>query len=207
MTPSMAPIRQRREGLFVRLALGLALIGLISGEAGCSSQIRRAPMPAAIGGPFRLLDQTGAARDEGLLRGKWTAVFFGYTYCPDVCPTTLQALGRAVDRLGPDARRFQVVFITIDPARDTPRQLGAYLSSPSFPKGVIGLTGSPAAIAQAAKAYRVYYAKNGTGPGYTMDHTAVVYLMDPQGRFVQPLDITVPPAQLAGKLKAAMAEG
>jgi protein SCO1/2 len=159
---------------------------------------------SAIGGPFHLIDQSGSPVDQRLLRGRWSAVFFGYTYCPDTCPTTLAALGRAVDGLGPDAGRFQVVFITVDPARDTPAVLKAYLASPTFPKGVRGLTGSPDQIAAAARVYHVYYQKVPQGSSYSMDHTAVVYLMDPQGRFVRPLDVGVAPPAITRQIRSAM---
>jgi protein SCO1 len=162
------------------------------------------PEASAVGGPFRLVDQTGASVDQGLLRGRWSAVFFGYTYCPDVCPTTLAALGQAVADLGADARRFQVVFVTVDPERDTPAVLKAYLASPTFPPGARGLTGSPKQIAVVAAAYHVYYHKAPQGASYSMDHTAVVYLMDPQGRFVRPLDVAVAPPQIARQIRAAM---
>jgi protein SCO1/2 len=157
-----------------------------------------------VGGPFSLVDQSGAAATERVLRGKWSAVFFGYTYCPDVCPTTLAALGQATAALGPDARRFQVVFITVDPERDTPAVLASYLASPSFPKPIIGLTGTPGQIAAAAKAYHVFYQKAPQGSSYTVDHSAVIYLMDPAGRFVRPLDTGVRPADIAGQIRAAM---
>jgi protein SCO1/2 len=159
---------------------------------------------AAIGGPFHLVDQAGAPVDQRVLDGKWSAVFFGYTYCPDVCPTTLAALGRATDALGPAARRFQVVFITVDPERDTPKALGTYLSSATFPKNAIGLTGTPAQIAQVAKAYKVFYQKHVEGGTYTMDHSAAVYLMDPHGRFVEPLDVSAPTPALARQISQAM---
>jgi protein SCO1/2 len=162
------------------------------------------PAPSAVGGPFHLVDQSGAPVDQQLLQGKWSAVFFGYTYCPDVCPTTLAVLGQAVADLGPDARRFQVVFITVDPARDTPAALKAYLNSPTFPPGARGLTGSPDQIAAVARAYHVYYQKVPQGASYSMDHSAVIYLMDPQGRFVRPLDVGVAPAEVAHQVRAAM---
>jgi protein SCO1/2 len=161
--------------------------------------------PQAVGGPFKLVDQAGRPADQRLLRGKWSAVFFGYTYCPDVCPTTLANLGRAVDALGGQSDRFQVVFITVDPERDTPRALAAYLASPTFPKAVIGLTGGAEQIAAAARVYHVFYQKVPQGSSYTMDHTAVVYLMDPRGRFVKPLDVSVPPAEVASQIRQAMA--
>lgn len=163
-----------------------------------------AAAPSAVGGPFHLVDQTGAAVDESLLKGKWSAVFFGYTYCPDVCPTTLANLGQATGDLGALADRFQVVFITVDPERDTPQALRTYLSSPTFPKGTRGLTGSAAQIAAVAHVYRVYYQKVPSGRTYSMDHSAVVYLMDPHGRFVRPLDVSVAPAQVASQIRAAM---
>ncbi|MDB5481496.1 MAG: electron transport protein SCO1/SenC [Caulobacteraceae bacterium] len=160
--------------------------------------------PSAVGGPFHLVDQSGASVDERILRGKWSAVFFGYTYCPDVCPTTLAALGQAVGDLGANAGRFQVVFITVDPERDTPGALQAYLASPTFPKGVRGLTGSAEQIAAVGRAYHVYYQKVPQGSSYSMDHSAVVYLMDPQGQFIRPLDVGVAPPQIARQIRAAM---
>jgi protein SCO1/2 len=191
-----------------RLAWGVLLFALFVALVVALYALQPRPQEeasSAIGGPFHLVNQAGAPVDQSILRGKWSAVFFGYTYCPDVCPTTLTALGRAVDALGPDARRFQVVFITVDPARDTPRAMGTYLASATFPKGAIGLTGTPDQIAQAAKAYHVFYQKHPEGDSYTMDHTAVVYLMDAKGRFVKPLDMTAPPADVARQITQAMA--
>lgn len=186
--------------------LGLALAAVVVIAIGVFAFRPQGHAPAAsdIGGPFNLVNQQGRPVDQHVLDGKWSAVFFGYTFCPDVCPTTLTALGRATDDLGAQARRFQVVFITVDPARDTPKQLAMYLSSNTFPKGAIGLTGTPAQIAQAAKAYHVFYQKHPEGGTYTMDHTAIVYLMDPKGRFVRPLDLTAPPADVAGQITQAM---
>jgi len=159
-----------------------------------------------IGGPFHLTDQDGRPVDQRLLAGKWSAVFFGYTYCPDVCPATLQALGAASRKLG-DPKDFQVVFITVDPDRDTPRQMKTYLDSQGFPVHVVGLTGTPAEIAAAAKAYSVYYAKSGSGADYTMDHSAAVYLMDPKGRFARPLSHDMTPDLIAQQIKDAEAQG
>ena len=178
--------------------LGLALL-----LAGCGHGAPKSA-PSDVGGSFRLIDQRGARVDEHILQGKWTAVYFGYTFCPDVCPTTLPTLAQAIDRLGPDARRFQVVFITVDPERDTPEQLKTYLSSPAFPKGAIGLSGSPAEIAAVARAYHVYYKKAGEGPNYSMDHTSIVYLMDPAGAFSRPLAFGAAPADIARQIEDAM---
>ena len=162
---------------------------------------------ALIGGPFQLVDQDGRAVDQRLLRGKWSAVFFGYTFCPDVCPTNLQTMAAAQDKLGAKAKDMQVVFVSIDPGRDTPQQLKAYLSSKAFPVGTIGLTGTPAQVDQAAKAYRVYYAKVGSGSDYTMDHSSVTYLMDPKGDFVSVIPYGMTPAQVADQVRSAMAKG
>jgi protein SCO1/2 len=178
------------------LALGLARLSGSGRDTG-----------PTIGGPFTLVDQGGAVVDQSLLRGKWSAVFFGYTYCPDVCPTTLAALGQASVDLGDAARKLQVVFITIDPARDSPKALAAYLSSPSFPRNIHGLSGTPSQIATVAKAYHVYYQKVGAGDSYTMDHSAVIYLMDPRGRFSRPLDPAATPAEMARQIRLAMAAG
>jgi protein SCO1/2 len=162
-----------------------------------------APASSAIGGPFTLTDQSGRRVDERILGGRWSAVYFGYTFCPDVCPTTLARLGQAQTQLGARARNFQVIFVTVDPGRDTPAVLRAYLSNPAFPKGTIGLTGSADEIKAAAGAYRVYYARRGAGPDYSVDHTSIVYLMDPRGRFVRPIAEDAP-TSMAGQIAAAM---
>jgi protein SCO1/2 len=157
---------------------------------------------ADIGGPFKLVNQDGRAVDQHILDGKWSAVFFGYTYCPDTCPATLQALGAAARQLG-DKAPFQTVFISVDPARDTPAQMKTYLESQGFPAHAVGLTGSPTQIAEAAKVYGVYYAKSGAGADYTVDHSAAVYLMDPKGRFARPLSHDMAPALIAQQIEAA----
>ena len=159
---------------------------------------------AAIGGPFQLVDQNGRAVDQRILSGKWSAVFFGYTFCPDVCPTTLQELAAVQDQLGPKAKDFQVVFFSVDPARDTPAKLKDYLSTHGFPAGVIGLTGTPEQVARAAKAYRVYFARHGDGPDYLMDHSVATYLMDPGGRFVAVLAPGETPQEVAAQITKEM---
>src|SRR5579871_3056124 len=142
---------------------GLALAGVLVWLNGHGYAQR----PLAVGGPFHLVDQDGRAVDQSILDGRWTAVYFGYTYCPDVCPTTLQMLGQAQGELGAKGKDFRVVFITVDPERDTPAQLKAYLSNQGFPAGAVGLTGAPAQVAQAAAAYGVYFQKAGSGANYT----------------------------------------
>ena len=160
---------------------------------------------ADVGGPFRLVNTQGTPVDESLLKGKWSAVFFGYTYCPDVCPATLQTLQAASEQLGPDGRNLQVVLISVDPERDTPEAMRSYLSSFRFPGGVQGLTGTPEQVQAAVKAYRGYSARRGEGADYLMDHTSTIYLMDPRGRFARPLSGGMDAAAMAGQIRSAMA--
>jgi protein SCO1/2 len=146
------------------------------------------PAALTVGGPFSLIDGDGHPVTDQTWRGKYMLVYFGYTYCPDVCPTTLSAVADALDKLGPKADRIQPLFITVDPKRDTTSVVKQYAAA--FGPRFIGLTGSPEQIAAAAKAYRVYYAEHRTGPGpddYSMDHSSVLYLMGPDGRFIQPV--------------------
>lgn len=161
-----------------------------------------APPPAtsSIGGPFTLIDENGRTVTDRDLRGKPTAMFFGFTYCPEVCPTTLLNLTSWLRTLGPAADRLNVVFVTIDPARDTPKQLKAYLSA--FDPRIRGLTGSPQAIAKIAKEYAIYYQKVPlAGGGYTMDHSSAIYLMDANGRFVEPIGYGEPPDAVLASLR------
>ena len=155
---------------------------------------------ANIGGPFRLLDQDGKPITDQDLKGRPFLVFFGFTHCPDVCPTALFEVSEILRKLGPDADRTRALFVTVDPERDTPEKLKDYLSS--FDPHVIGATGDAAAIAAVAKAYRVYSKKVPLdGGGYTMDHTAIVYLMDKQGRFVAPFNLKRTPEAAAADLR------
>ena len=137
-----------------------------------------------VGGPFALTDQTGHVRTNSDFRGRLMLVYFGFTYCPDVCPTDLQAIALALDKLGGDADGVQPIFITVDPERDTAAHLAEYV--PLFHPRLIGLTGSAEAIRKVADAYKVYYAKvplEGAGD-YTVDHTAYIYLMDRDGNYL-----------------------
>jgi protein SCO1/2 len=143
---------------------------------------------AQIGGPFRLTDQNGATVTDQDLKGKTFLVFFGFTHCPDVCPTALYEISQIMEKLGKDADRAAALFITVDPERDTPESMKDYLAS--FDPHIRGLTGDAAALAAVAKAYRVYYKKVPLeGGDYTMDHTAIVYLMDKEGRFISPFNM------------------
>ena len=156
------------------------------------------------GGAFSLVDQDGRPVTEGVLKGKWTAVFFGYTYCPDFCPLTLQNLALVQKKLGDRAHNFQVVFISIDPARDTPAALKSYLASGGMPKGAIGLTGSQAQIDHVTKAYRAPAQKIVTGDTYSFQHITTVYLMDPNGRYNSVYGFGLDSDTTAGLIKDAM---
>ena len=175
------------------LVLGAFCAGLVFCFGVVLLVIGRTPVPgvqqtAAIGGPFRLTDQDGTTVTDRDFLGRPFLVFFGFTHCPDVCPTALFEISEIMRKLGPDAERVRAAFITVDPERDTPQALKDYMSS--FDSRLKGLTGDLDAITAVAKAYRVYFKKVPLeGDGYTMDHTAIVYLMDKEGRFVAPFSL------------------
>jgi protein SCO1/2 len=160
-------------------------------------------------GRFSLIDQYGKRRSDTDFRKKYMLVFFGYTYCPDVCPTTLAIEAEALDKIGPRAAHIVPIFITVDPKRDTPEKLKSYLSSfdakASSPRiDFVGLTGTDEEIAQAAKGYRVYYKAHLDGrirdADYSIDHTGDIYLMDPDGKFVAYYSQGILPDELATDL-------
>jgi protein SCO1/2 len=158
------------------------------------------PGASAIGGPFKLVDQNGAAVTDSDIKGRPFLVFFGYTHCPDICPATLFEVSEVMRALGKDADRTGALFITVDPERDTPAAMKDYLSS--FDPHLRGATGDRAAVDAAEKAYRVYAKKVPTTNGdYSMDHTALVYLMDKQGRFVAPFSLKRRPEEAAADLR------
>jgi protein SCO1/2 len=189
----------------IAILAGLAAVLLAGGLIFKAGVFDAAPPPAAVGGPFSLVDQDGHPTTEAALKGQWNVVFFGFTYCPDVCPGTLQALAAASDQLGPKAKDLKIVMISVDPARDTPAQMKTYLSGDYLPKNTLGLTGTPEQTAAAAKAYRVYAKKVGDGPDYSMDHSTAVYLVDPKGRFDRVIAYNLPPEEIARQIKDAMA--
>jgi protein SCO1 len=161
---------------------GFAVIALALTSLMAPRPIVRAAGVASIGGPFTLVDDTGATVTDKTLAGKPYAIYFGYGYCPDICPTTLFDLTRWIKALGPDADKLNYVFVTIDPQRDTPKLMHDYLAS--FDRRIRGFTGTPAQIAKIAKEYRVYYKKVPTSDGgYLMDHSAMIYLMTADEKF------------------------
>ena len=155
---------------------------------------------AQIGGPFALTDQDGRTRTEADFRGRFMLVYFGYSYCPDVCPTTLAMASDALSKLGAKAPRVVPVFITVDPARDKPAVLKTYLAS--FGKDFVGLTGDAKKIESVTQEYHVYSVKRPLpGGAYAMDHSSVLYLMGPDGRFVTYYEDVIGPDGLAKDLE------
>ena len=186
------------------LALGAFVAGLVLFSAVIFIVTGRSPspitMPSAVGGPFQLVDQNAKPITDQDLKGRPFLVFFGFTHCPDVCPTTLFEVSEIFRALGPDAKNFRAMFVTVDPERDTPAVLKDYLAS--FDPRIIGVTGDVDAVTAAEKSYRVYAKKVPTdGGGYTMDHTAIVYLMSKDGRFVAPFNLKRRPEEAAAELK------
>ena len=167
-------------------------------------QSERASQPtgeALIGGSFALTDAEGKRRTDAEFRGKHMLVFFGFVNCPDFCPTALYTITQAMEKLGPKAERLAPIFITVDPERDTPAELKKYAQN--FDKRIAMLTGTPEEIAAAARAYRVYYAKRPLEKAgeYSMDHSAYIYLMGPDGKFITHFRHVISPDDLAEALK------
>ncbi len=159
-----------------------------------------APSPApAIGGAFNLVDHNRKSVTDIDFRGRYLLVFFGYTFCPDLCPTTLHIVTEAMDLLGAQATKVQPIFISVDPERDTPETLKSFVEN--FHPRLIGLTGSSDQVAAAAKAYRVYYAKANDEEEYLMDHSAIIYLMGLDGKFVTHFSHGTTPDTMAAKVR------
>lgn len=165
-----------------------------------------------IGGPFELVDDTGKAVTDEDFRGDFLLVFFGFTHCPDVCPTTLGEIAATLDRLGPQAGRVQPLFISVDPARDTPAGLREYIKA--FDPRIVGLTGTPEQIKAVTKDYGVYYAKadgsdgsGGTSDGtYSVNHSSITYLMGPDGAYLRTFSYGTSPEKMAEAIAAQIAE-
>jgi protein SCO1 len=189
--------------IFLWVVVGLVLFG-----GGAYFYFNRPAVPPAlaIGGPFKLESSAGGVVDSETLKGQPFAVFFGFTHCPEVCPTTLYEMSNALGKLGDEAKDFKVFFITVDPERDTAEFMKSYLTS--FDPRIVGLRPSPEELPQVAKAYRVFYEKVATSDGdYTMNHTALVYLMDRQGKFFGTLDYEEAPDTRLAKLRRLLKEG
>jgi protein SCO1 len=201
------------NGLRVRwIAAAVAVIATVAGIAAAVTLHRASPAKAAtaphaprIGGHFELVTPDGRTVTEAAFRGKWLLVYFGYTFCPDVCPGTLMEMTRAMENIGPLADKVQPIFITFDPARDTPQVMGEYVKN--FDPHFVGLTGSPQQTAAAAKAYHVYNAMkrlDANAKEYVFDHSSYIYIMDPNGDFVTLLAGDMPGHEVAKNLKNVM---
>lgn len=188
----------------VLLVLLAFLAGLLTFSTVIFIVTGRSPVPAtmqsSVGGSFRLTDHNGSTITDRDLKGRPFLVFFGFTHCPDVCPTTLFEVSEIMRALGGDGEHVRALFVTVDPVRDTPEKLKDYLSS--FDSRIIGVTGDEASIAAVGKSYRVYAKKVPLdGGGYNVDHTAIVYLMDKDGRFVSPFNMKRRPTEAAADLR------
>jgi protein SCO1/2 len=165
------------------------------------------PQGLSLGGPFSLVDQTGKPVTERDFAGRWMLVYFGYTYCPDVCPTELGTMAEAIDELGPLADKVTPVLITIDPQRDTPEHLADYVAR--FHPRLIGLSGTPEQVAEVARRYRVFYSKvqRPDATDYLMDHSSFVYLVAPDGRVRSLFRPEAKPEEMAATIRAQVARG
>lgn len=181
-----------------------AAIGGVERSGAGGAEGSGVPAGLALGGPFKLVDQSGKTVTQADFRGRWMLVYFGYTSCPDVCPTELQTIAGALDKLGPDAAKVAPLFITIDPARDTPAILADYVKL--FDKRLIGLTGTAKEIDNVAREYRVYHAKVTPRPdgSYLLDHSSFAYLMGPDGRFRALLRPRESPDEMAAAIQRQM---
>ncbi len=190
-----------RRVLLVSAAAVAALAGL-----GASYVLNKRPVTESltVGGPFKLIGTDGQDVTEAAVMGKYSLFFFGFTFCPDACPTALSTFSLLLSKLGPDAEKIQPVFVSIDPERDKPAVLKEYLTS--FDPRIIGLTGTPEAIAETAKAFRVYYAKQGDGEFYLMDHSTAIIVMNPDFDYAGVLDSTLQPDEMVSRLKELMAQ-
>jgi len=196
-------------GACVAIAAALAVVTMVvvgRQEAAAPGVVSSTGQPQ-VGGPFQLVNQDGQTVDQTMLDGRWSLVFFGFTYCPDYCPTTLTSLEATKQQMGAKADDLQIVFISVDPERDTPQALKDYLSTDGFPQGVIGLTGTPQQVRAAADAYRAMYQKVGEGEGYTMNHSLTVYLMGPDGKFRTAVAHDLGPERAAQVIERAMTRG
>lgn len=203
MSPQPTPQGSRPPTVLFGI-IGLVIALVILG-AGMFIWLNQGGTASLVGGPFTLQNGDGKTVTDRDFRGKYVLVYFGYTFCPDVCPTTLSEVANALDRLGAKADRLQPIFITVDPKRDTPDVVKQYAAA--FTPRLIGLTGTPEQIASVAQTYRVYYAEHRTGAGpndYTMDHSSILYLMGPDGRFIAPIRADESGAQIATDLDRLM---
>lgn len=202
------PAPSRNTPLLVLMIAMVAVVAIAG--VGIWRITESAPAPGGssvnIGGPFTLTDQTGATVTDKTYDGSYRLIYFGYTFCPDACPTELGVMAQAIEEMGPAGQKVQPIFITIDPDRDTVQQLKTYV--PLFDKRLVGLTGTPQQVAAVAKEYKVYYSK-ADQPGvdaksYGMNHSSFVYLMDPDGKFLTVFSSDTGSDKMAAEIKRYM---
>lgn len=199
-SPRFTAIAIALAALLVLAAGGMVGFAWRAGPGGRTASF----LGGVIGGPFHLVDQNAKPFTEADLKGRWDLVFFGFTHCDDTCPMTLNNLALARDRLGAARDKVQIVFVSVDPERDTPAVLKSYVAR--FGAPIVALTGTADEVKAIARGYRVFYARHPlAGGGYDMDHSAVVYVMDPQGRFAANLAPDASPDEVAARLKALFA--
>ena len=188
-------------GVLIAIAAGLWISELvIDRERG--GPVTASAGKAQVGGPFTLVNQDGETVTEETYRGKYMLIYFGFTFCPDVCPTELGIMSAALDRLGDKAEKVQPIFITIDPERDTPEVMARYVKL--FNPRLAGLTGTPEQIADVAKAYHVFYrkAEDESSTEYTMDHSSIIFLMGPDGEYLKLFPPQTPPDKMAEAIES-----
>ena len=191
----------RRREFVLTLVSGIVSWSFATLPRPAEGQITFPPEGSSL--TFALTAPDGAAVTQQSYRGKWLVIYFGYTFCPDVCPATMMEIAGALKALGPRADAVQAIFITVDPQRDTPKVLNEYLKS--FDPRFIGLTGTPAQIAAAAKAFHVFYERNDTGDGgYLYDHSSLIYLLNPDGKFARAITSEGSSQAIAGALSTLM---
>jgi len=195
-----APRRRSFVDLPTLSGLVIATALIVGGAPACADRA-----PVTIGGPFILTAPDGTTVTDQTYRGKWLLLFFGYTSCPDLCPTTLNEFAQVLAALGSGAQRLQPIFITVDPERDTPDVMGKYTAA--FDRRIIGLTGSPKQIAEVSESYGAYSVQRKIGAGdYVVDHSSYIYIMNPRGQFVRGLEYDTPSGRIADILRQLMTQ-
>lgn len=186
----------------VMLVSALALVAAAGIGASYIFNDRKMAETLSVGGPFKLIGTDGQEVTEAALKGKYSVFFFGFTFCPDACPTALNTFSLMMAKLGPDADKVQPVFVSVDPARDTPQVMKEYLAS--FDPRIMGLTGTPEEIAETAKIFRVYYKKTGEDEYYLMDHSTAIIVMDPDFHYAGVMNGAMGVDEMTTRLKEIM---
>lgn len=189
----------------ILLVSTLALVAAAGIGASYFVNNRKTAETLSVGGPFKLTGTDGQEVTEAALKGKYSVFFFGFTFCPDACPTALNTFSLMMAQLGPDADKVQPVFVSVDPARDTPAAMKEYLTS--FDPRILGLTGTPEAVAEMARIFRVYFKKSGEDEFYLMDHSTAIIVMNPDFEYAGVLNGAMPADEMTSRLREIMQKG